>query len=261
MQIPKLVRHAFVLALTATAGACAHSSPVARGTVAQRPPDFVSLTDIEPTIVLELRYYGSHNFTGRPVLGYKEPKCLLTRRAALALKGVQEDLRPFGLGLKAYDCYRPQRAVDTFVAWAKDFGDNKMQAEFYPRVPKDRIFREGYLLERSGHSRGSTIDLTVIPLPLPNQEQYNDGDKLRDCGLPAKDRFGDNSLDFGTGYDCFDALANVDNPTIGVDQKSKRVMLRALMQKHGFKPYAPEWWHFTLQDEPYPESFFDFVIE
>src|SRR3982751_1764755 len=124
--------------------ACAAGSgAVQRGTVAQRPDTFVSLADVEPSIVVELRYFGSHNFMGRPVRGYKAEKCLLTRPAALALKNVQADLRPFGLGLKAYDCYRPQRAVDTFVAWAKDFSDDKMRAEFYPRVPKDRIFREG----------------------------------------------------------------------------------------------------------------------
>jgi len=242
--------------------ACAPAKPVpASGTVADRPEIFVSLSDVDPTILLEMRYFGTHNFMGKRVLGYKAEKCILTRPAALALKGVQDDLRPFGLGLKAYDCYRPQRAVDTFVAWAKDFSDTKMQAEFYPRVPKDRIFREGYLLERSGHSRGSTIDLTVVPLPAPQQETYKDGDPLRDCGLPAGERFRDNTLDFGTGYDCFDALANVDNPNIQLDQKVRRVMLRSLMEKNGFKPYPPEWWHFTLRNEPYPETFFDFEIE
>jgi len=249
-------------AVAALLSACAAGSPaVQRGTVAQRPDTFVSLAEVDPSIVIELRYFGSHNFLGRPVRGYKAEKCLVTRPAATALKKVQDDLRPFALSLKAYDCYRPQRAVDTFVAWAKDFADDKMQAEFYPRVPKDRIFREGYLLERSGHSRGSTIDLTVIALPPQPQETYKDGDKLRDCGLPASQRFGDNTLDFGTGYDCFDALANVDNPRMTADQKTKRLMLRALMEKHGFKPYPPEWWHFTLRDEPYPETFFDFEIE
>jgi len=248
-------------ALVAIAACAAGKPPPPKGTVAERPDNFVSLTDVEPTILVELRYFGTHNFMGRRVLGYKAEKCLLTKPAALALKGVQEDLRPFGLGLKAYDCYRPQRAVDTFVAWAKDMGDTKMQAEFYPRVPKERIFREGYLLERSGHSRGSTIDLTVVPLPPPAQEQFHEGDPLRDCGMPAAQRFGDDSLDFGTGYDCFDALANVDNAGVNIDQKTKRIMLRALMEKHGFKFYAPEWWHFTLRDEPYPETFFDFEIE
>jgi len=258
----KRIRFAVSLALGSVFVACASAKPVPpRGTVAERPDAFVSLSELDATILLDMRYFGAHNFMGTRVLGYNAEKCLLTRPAALALKGVQDDLRPFGLGLKAYDCYRPQRAVDTFVAWAKDFADTKMKAEFYPRVPKDRIFREGNLLERSGHSRGSTIDLTVVPLPGPPQETYKDGDPLRDCGLPASERFRDNSLDFGTGYDCFDALANVDNSSVGLEQKIKRLMLRALMEKHGFKPYPPEWWHFTLRDEPYPDTFFDFEIE
>jgi D-alanyl-D-alanine dipeptidase len=225
------------------------------------PGQFVALDDVDPTILQDMRYATSYNFVGRRIHGYRAPMCILTRDAAEGLARVQQAVLAQGYTLKVYDCYRPQRAVDTFVTWAKDFGDDKMRAEFYPRVPKDRIFREGYLLERSGHSRGSTIDLTVIPLPPPQQETYKDGDRLRDCGLPAGQRFGDNSLDFGTGYDCFDALANVDNPSMNVDQKTKRVMLRALMEKHGFKPYPPEWWHFTLRDEPYPETFFDFEIE
>jgi len=249
------------LSALALAAACAHAPAVAGGTVAARPADFVSLAEVDPSIVLELRYFGSHNFLGHPVLGYRAEKCLLTRRTAEALRAVQADLRPFGLSLKAYDCYRPQRAVDTFIAWAKDFGERKMQAEFYPRVPKDRIFAEGYLVERSGHSRGSTIDLTIIALPAGPQETYREGDALRDCGLPPGQRFGDNSLDFGTGYDCFDSLANVEDPRPGVDQRARRVMLRALMEKHGFKRYDPEWWHFTLREEPYPQTWFDFEIE
>jgi D-alanyl-D-alanine dipeptidase len=220
----------------------------------------VSLAEVDPSIVLELRYYGSHNFLGHRVLGYQAEVCLLTRPAAEALRAVQADLRPFGLSLKAYDCYRPQRAVDTFIAWAKDLGDTKMQAEFYPRLPKPRIFPEGYLLERSGHSRGSTIDLTLIALPAAAQEPYRDGDALRDCGLPAGQRFGDNSLDFGTGYDCFDSLANVEDPRLSVDQRTRRLLLRALMEKHGFKRYPDEWWHFTLRDEPYPATWFDFEV-
>ena len=235
MLIPvNRLRPVVSLAVGAALVACAPAKPVpARGTVAERPDTFVSLSDVDSSILLEMRYFGTHNFMGKRVLGYKAEKCILTRQTAQALKGVQDDLRPFGLGLKAYD----------------------------PRIPKDRIFREGYLLERSGHSRGSTIDLTVVPMPAPQQETFKDGDPLRDCGLPASERFRDNSLDFGTGYDCFDALANVDNPGIGLDQRIRRLMLRALMEKHGFKPYPPEWWHFTLRDEPYPETFFDFEIE
>jgi len=261
MTRPRLVSSALALAALAACPQAPQRPAVGKGIVAARPAGIVSLGEVDPSVVLELRYFGAHNFTGKRVLGYKAEKCLLTRPAAEGLRRVQADLKPFGLSLKVYDCYRPQRAVDTFIAWAKDFDEKKMQAEFYPRVPKDRIFAEGYLVERSGHSRGSTVDLTVIALPPGQQEAYKDGDPLRDCGLPAGERFRDNSLDFGTGYDCFDPLANVENPRVGVEQRTKRLMLRALMEKHGFKHYAPEWWHFTLRDEPYPETWFDFEIE
>jgi D-alanyl-D-alanine dipeptidase len=226
-----------------------------------RPDDFVSIADVDSTIQVELRYFGSHNFMGRPVVGYRAEKCLLTRQAARALAAVQGDLRPYALSLKVYDCYRPQRAVDSFIAWAKDPLDARMEGEFYPRVSKDRIFREQYLLERSGHSRGSTVDLTIVPIPTPSQETYQEGAALRDCALPADKRFRDNSLDFGTGYDCFDALSNLENPTIPLDAKVRRVALRALMEKRGFKPLSSEWWHFTLVDEPYPSTYFDFEIQ
>jgi len=226
-----------------------------------RPDDFVLVTELEPTILVELRYLGSHNFTGRPVPGYRAEKCLLTRRAAMALAAVQGDLRPYGLSLKLYDCYRPQRAVDSFIVWAKDPQDSKMQGEFYVRVPKNRIFEGGYLAKRSGHSRGSTVDLTIVPLPVPSQEIYRDGAPLRDCALPADRRFQDNSLDFGTGWDCFDPLSNLENPSIPLDAKVRRLALRALMEKRGFKPYQAEWWHFTLVGEPYPDTYFDFEVQ
>lgn len=250
------------LALSLTLAACAQGRPTpSTAAPAVRPETFVSLAEVDPTIILDLRYYGNHNFLGKRVLGYQAEKCLLTRPTALALKAVQGALRPYGLSLKAYDCYRPQRAVDTFIAWAKDLNETSMQAEFYPRVPKERIFPEGYLADKSGHSRGSTIDLTVVALPAAEQETYKVGDALRDCALPMGQRFGDNSLDFGTGYDCFDALANLENASVGVDHRVRRLMLRALMEKNGFKPYPPEWWHFTLKDEPYPDTYFDFEIE
>lgn len=226
-----------------------------------RPDDFVSITDLDPTVVVELRYFGSHNFTGRPVPGYRAQKCLLTRPAAQALAAVQDDLRPYALSLKVYDCYRPQRAVDSFIAWAKDPSDTKMKGEFYVEVPKDRIFEKGYLLERSGHSRGSTVDLTIVPRPSPPQESYKEGDPLRDCTKPPGERFRDNSLDFGTGYDCFNPLSNLENPDIPLDAKVRRLALRALMEKRGFKPVQEEWWHFTLVGEPYPDTYFDFEVQ
>ena len=221
---------------------------------------FVSITDVDSTIVVEARYYGAHNFIGRRIVGYEAPKCLLTRAAATALAAVQSELRPYGLGLKTYDCYRPQRAVDDFVTWARDTADMKMKAEFYPAVDKRHLFRDGYIAERSGHSRGSTIDLTIIPLPPPAQPHYRDGDRLIDCRRPAGERFADNSIDMGTGYDCFDPLSHTANAAVGPGARRNRLLLKALMEKHGFRNYAQEWWHYTLVGEPYPETYFDVPV-
>lgn len=263
-------RRAWQAVAAVVAGAACARSPVALApaegqaahpATATRPADFASIRDVDPTIAVDLRYFGTHNFMGRPVAGYRAEKCLLTRAAAAALAEVQKDLRPYGLGLKVYDCYRPQRAVDSFIAWAKDAADARMQGEFYPRVDRSRLFAEGYLAERSGHSRGSTVDLTVIPLPPPPQEPWSEGSPLRDCALPAGQRFGDDSLDFGTGYDCFDPRSNLENASIPLEARVRRLMLRALMEKRGFVPVPSEWWHFTLAGEPYPGTYFDFEVE
>ena len=155
-----------------------------------------------------MRYLTPHNFIGRRIPGYRENVCLLTRPAAEALKRVQAAVRAKGYTLKVYDCYRPQRSVDAFVAWAKDLSDRRMKAEFYPRVRKQVLFKEGYIASQSGHSRGSTVDLTLVKLPPRRQERYHRGDRLRDCAAPARRRFRDNSIDMGTGYDCFDPLAH-----------------------------------------------------
>jgi D-alanyl-D-alanine dipeptidase len=218
---------------------------------------FVSITDIDPTIVVEARYYGSHNFIGRRITGYEAPKCMMTREAATALAKVQADLRAFGLGIKTYDCYRPQRAVSDFVAWARDTLDTKMKAEFYPLVDKRNLFRDGYIAERSGHSRGSTIDLTIIPLPAPPQAEYRDGMPLVDCRRGVAERFRDNSIDMGTGYDCFDPQSHTVNPNISAQARVNRLLLKSLMEKHGFRNYANEWWHYTLNAEPFADTFFD----
>jgi D-alanyl-D-alanine dipeptidase len=249
-----------VLSVLAAAGAGAE--PRRPATEARRPATFVSIADVDPTILVELRYLGSHNFLGRPVPGYRAERCLLTRAAALALARVQGDLRPYGLSLKVYDCYRPQRAVDAFVAWAKDPHDTAMQAEFYPRVRKDRLFRDGYIAERSGHSRGSTVDLTVVRAPArPVRGEQRGGGPLRDCTLPAEPRPGDGTLDLGTAYDCFDPLSRPESAGIPHEARVRRLLLRAVMEKHGFRPTATEWWHFTLAREPYPRTYFDFVVE
>jgi zinc D-Ala-D-Ala dipeptidase len=194
------------------------------------------------------------------VAGYDAPLCLLTRPAALALAAVQAELRPFGLALKIYDCYRPQRAVSDFVAWARDTADTAMRAEFYPRVHKRDLFADGYIAERSGHSRGSTVDLTLVALPPRQQPAFTPGQPLVSCTQPAGVRFPDNTLDMGTGFDCFDPLSHTENSAIGPDARRNRLLLRAVMEKHGFRNYSREWWHFTLRDEPFPDTFFDHPV-
>jgi zinc D-Ala-D-Ala dipeptidase len=221
---------------------------------------FVSIADVDSTIIVEARYHGHHNFLGRPVAGYEAPLCLLTREAAAALAAVQAEIRPFGLGLKTYDCYRPQRAVDDFVAWARDTADTAMMTEFYPAVPKTELFAEGYIAVRSGHSRGSTVDLTLVPLPPPPFHPYRLGQPLRDCRGAAADRTPDNGLDMGTAYDCFDPLSHTANPNVGPDAARNRLLLKAVMERHGFRHYPREWWHFTLRDEPWPDTYFDHPV-
>ena len=236
--------------------ACA--APRARVSQTEASGPLVSVSDVDSTIIVEARYFGRHNFIGRPITGYEAPKCLLTPAAARALAAVQEDVRGYGLSLKTYDCYRPQRAVDDFVRWARATSDTAMKAEFYPAVDKQNLFRDGYIAERSGHSRGSTVDLTLVPVPVPEQPEYRPGDALRDCRSPA--RYADNTLDMGTGYDCFDPLSHTANPAVGSMAARNRLLLRLAMERHGFSNYANEWWHFTLRDEPYPDTYFDLPV-
>ena len=225
------------------------------------PRHFVDVHKHIPSLQMDIRYYTAHNFVGHRIDGYNAPKCILTVEAANALKKVQADLAPFSLSLKIYDCYRPQRAVSHFVRWAKDTGDVLTKKEFYPTVDKSRLFVDGYIAERSGHSRGSTLDLTIVPLPLPAQDDYRPGQELFPCFLPAEKRFRDNSVDMGTGFDCFHDLAHTANMNIETGQRMNRLLLRSLMEKHGFVNYELEWWHFTLRGEPFPDTYFDFPIE
>lgn len=225
------------------------------------PKGFVYLKDVAPTVIEEMRYAQTHNFVGHPIPGYLAEKCILTEQAAQALASVQAEALAYGMSVKVYECYRPQQAVDSFVAWAKDLNDNKMKKEFYPKVAKTHLFRDGYIAEKSGHSRGSTVDLTLVSLPAAKQEAYRPGQRLRECTLPAAKRFKDNSLDFGTGYDCFDPLSHTANPQIGHLQKQNRLMLKSLMEKNGFRNLAEEWWHYTLKNEPFVDRFFDFLVQ
>ncbi|WP_420032536.1 M15 family metallopeptidase [Streptomyces sp. cg28] len=254
------LRKLTVLTAAALLGTAAAPS-VARATPDPKAPkEFVALADVDPTIIQEIRYFTGHNFVGEPVDGYKKPMCILTRPAAEALHKAQTGLLKRGYSLKVYDCYRPQRAVDHFVRWAKDLDDQKMKAEFYPQVDKTRLFADGYIAEKSGHSRGSTVDLTVVRLPALPTRPYRPGDPLKACYGPQKERFPDNSVDMGTGFDCFDTLAHTDDPRVQGVQRTHRDLLRDALSGQGFVNLPEEWWHFTYKPELFPDTYFDFPI-
>ncbi|MCP5078560.1 MAG: gamma subclass chorismate mutase AroQ, partial [Psychromonas sp.] len=206
------------------------------------PSGFVDVNDIEPAIRYDLRYLGEHNFLGVVVDGYFAKRLILSKPAAEALSRVQSDLQAFGLGLLVYDAYRPQRAVDHFVRWAEDLGDLQNKQEFYPNVAKAELFKRDYIASRSSHTRGSTVDLTIIA----KTEVFE--------SAPVK------PLDMGSAYDFFGTISWPEYPSITAQQRANRMLLRTLMIKHGFKIYPKEWWHFTLVDEPYPDTYFDFPI-
>lgn len=224
-----------------------------------RPPDIVDAASVVPGLQVDMRYAGAHNFIGKPIAGYEAPRCLLTSRAARALAQVQRALKPMGLGLKVYDCYRPQRAADAMLAWSRRADDQAMRDEFYREVDKSELFDKGYVASRSGHSRGSTVDLSMVELgsSIPREPA---GSPLRDCRAAAGARAPDNSLDFGTGYDCFSVASHPDSPLPSAQARANRLLLRTLMMRAGFAPLATEWWHFSLVDEPYPDTYFDFPV-
>jgi D-alanyl-D-alanine dipeptidase len=199
-------------------------------------PGFVDAADVVPGLIVEARYFGTHNFVGRRIDGYEAEKCLLARPAAAALAEVQRDLASHGLGLKAFDCYRPARAVAHFVRWARDTGDQARKAEFYPEVDKRTLFANGYISARSGHSRGSTIDLTLVRLA--------DG----------------RELDMGTPFDFFGTQSGLGSRSITPAAQANRKFLAGAMQRRGFRAYEKEWWHYTLRGEPYPDIYFDFPV-
>lgn len=237
-------------------------APAAAGAAEPGPPaGFVALGSVDPTIEQDIRYATPHNFTGRIVDGYARPVCVLTTQAARALHRAQQSLVRRGYSLKVYDCYRPQRAVDRFVAWAGDPSDTTMKAEFYPEVGKSRLFDDGYIARRSGHSRGSTVDLTIVKPPARPARAYVPGERLVPCYAPRAQRFPDDSIDMGTGFDCFDPRAHTLDPRVVGTARAGRLMLKHAMEEAGFTGIPEEWWHFTLRDEPYPGTYFDFAVE
>lgn len=208
---------------------------------------FVDVKSLIPSLVLEIRYFGNYNFVGERIDGYQSPRCLLTEKAARALKKVQKDLRKKRLSLIVYDCYRPEKAVDHFVRWAKDLNDTKMKSVFYPQMKKTSLFKKGYIAEKSGHSRGSTVDVGLIALP--------------DISTGPTAAFKKKVLDMGTHFDYFGERSHTRNGTISLRQKSNRMILKNVMEKNGFKNLAEEWWHYTLIDEPFRDTYFNFEIE
>ena len=199
--------------------------------------NFVYLKELIPKLRSDIRYYGSNNFIGKPIDGYEQPKLLLTKEAADALKNVQTELERIGFGLLIYDAYRPQKATEHFVRWSQDMADTLMKEDFYPNVDKKDLFELGYIAKKSGHSRGSTVNLTIVSLKTKH------------------------ILNMGSSYDLFDEKSQTEYPNITKNQRALRLLLKRRMEKHGFKSYEKEWWHFTLKNEPYPDTYFDFPIE
>jgi D-alanyl-D-alanine dipeptidase len=201
------------------------------------PMGFVYVDQVVPELRTDLRYRLADNFVGTTVDGYSGERAILTQQAARALGLVQTELRSQGLGLLIFDAYRPQRAVNHFARWAKDLSDTAMKQRYYPEVEKTELFSQGYIAARSGHSRGSTVDLTLVSLLPPFQQ-----------------------LDMGTEFDFFSPSSWLDATGLSDTQEQNRALLQRTMKKYGFTPYSKEWWHFTLQSEPFPDTYFDFEI-
>lgn len=220
------------LVLVALLCACSHSNHIPEG----RQYGFVSISEAIPDVILEIRYHSTYNFVGTRIDGYDEPIALLTKQAADSLREVSNELKKQGYLLKIFDAYRPQCAVDHFVRWSKDVADTIMKPYFYPELAKDRLFPEGFICEHSSHTHGSTVDLTLFDM---NTER---------------------EVDMGGTFDWFGKSSYPNYTDLTAEQLAMRQLLRKTMLKHGFKPFDTEWWHFTLENEPYPDTFFTFPI-
>ncbi|MBO4557897.1 MAG: M15 family metallopeptidase [Bacteroidales bacterium] len=223
----------FVILAVAVLGAanCKRVDPLADSS------GFVHITDVVPDAILEIRYYSTFNFVGERIDGYLAPTAMLTREAADSLKAVSDDVKALGYRLKIYDAYRPQCAVDHFVRWAADVPDTTMRQYFYPNVDKSRLFELEYIMEKSGHTRGSTVDLTLFDMSTEKE------------------------VDMGGVFDWFGEESHPDYRGITEEQFANRMILRDAMVRHGFKTLDSEWWHFTLKDEPYPDTYFTFPLK
>ncbi len=200
------------------------------------PAGFVVLSEFIPDIIQEIRYHSTYNFIGERIDGYEEPCALLTKEAARALKTVSKEMMVHGYRLKIFDAYRPACAVKHFILWGIEDTDIRMKPYFYPDLDKEELFEKGYIAKLSSHSRGSTVDLTLLDM--------NTGKEL----------------DMGSPFDLFSPMSHPDYKGITEEQYSNRMMLRSVMLRNGFKPIDCEWWHFTLDNEPYPDTYFEFPV-
>ena len=210
------------------------------------PAGFVYLRDVDASILQDIRYAGSDNFTGTPVPGYVAAECVLTRPAAEALARVQASLRPQNLSLKVLDCYRPQRAVLSFVAWAREKDAAPATRRFFPKLRKDQLVPLGYIAEQSSHPRGVAVDLTLVQLPVKDAPVRDAKAALGACTAKAELRAADDSVDMGTGYDCFDTLSHTASPRVGKAQRAWRQKLLAAMTREEFQNFEKEWWHYVF---------------
>ena len=227
----------FLLALASCGTQTGIARSEGRSTGPADPSGFVVLTDVVPDVILEIRYYSTFNFVGTRVDGYEQPVALITREAAQALKGVSDEMMVRGYRLKIWDTYRPQMAVDHFCRWGEDVADTLTKRWFYPYLDKDVVFERGYIARRSGHSRGSVVDLTLVDMATGRD------------------------IDMGYGFDWFGVESHPDfREGITEEQYNNRMILRDVMVRHGFKPITEEWWHFILKDEPYPDTYFTFPV-
>jgi len=208
------------------------------------PAGFVYLRDVAPAILQDLKYAGPDNFTGAKLPGYDAPECVLREPVARALARVQADLEPQGFSLKVYDCYRPVRAVQAMRAWAEDGKPEAPTKRFFPRVHKTELFALQYIATRSNHSRGTAVDLTLVPLPRPSVPPFDPSANYGSCIGPAAERAPDDTIDMGTGFDCLDARSHTAAPDIAAEAKRARTMLVKTMERQGFGNYRREWWHF-----------------
>ncbi|MBR4169791.1 MAG: M15 family metallopeptidase [Lachnospiraceae bacterium] len=204
--------------------------------VTMDPSGFVLLSDHVPGIIQEIRYYSTYNFIGDKIDGYEEPCAILTVEAARALKAVSNEVNAQGYRLKVFDAYRPACAVRHFVLWGIEDLDLRMKPYFYPDLEKQELFKQGYIASQSGHSRGSTIDLTLFDMQTGKE------------------------LDMGSPFDLFSELSHPDCKSVTEEQYENRMFLQHAMVRNGFVPINCEWWHFTLKDEPYPDTYFEFPV-